>query len=55
MTGPMMGADGAEMQPTGKSFAVDFFTVARWNDAGEIVEENLSYDVVGMMRQLGLG
>jgi hypothetical protein len=32
---------------------VDFCTVARWDD-GEIVEENLFYGRVGMMRQLGL-
>ena len=43
-----------EQPPTGKSFEVDVCTVARWEN-GEIVEENLFYDVVGMMRQLGLG
>jgi hypothetical protein len=32
---------------------VDFCTVARWDD-GQIVEENLFYDLVGMMRQIGL-
>jgi len=55
MNGPMVGPDGAEIPPTGKSFEVDFCTVASWNEHGEIVEENLFYDVVGMMRQLGLG
>jgi hypothetical protein len=34
--------------------AVDFCTVARWNN-GEIVEENLFYDVVGLMSQIGVG
>jgi ketosteroid isomerase-like protein len=53
MTGPMVLADGTELSPTGKSFEVDFCTVARW-DNGQIVEENLFYDLVGMMRQLGL-
>ena len=53
MTGPMITANGVEIPPTGKSFEVDFCTVARW-DNGEIVEENLFYDLVGMMRQLGL-
>lgn len=53
MTGPMIGADGSEIPPTGKSFAVDFFTVARWDD-GQIVEENLMYDLVTFMRQIGL-
>ena len=55
MKGPMIGPKGVEIPPNGKSFEVDFCTVARWNDKGEIVEENLFYDVVGMMRQLGLG
>jgi hypothetical protein len=40
----MIGPDGKEIPPTGKSFEVDFCTVARW-DNGEIVEENLLYDV----------
>jgi ketosteroid isomerase-like protein len=53
MTGPMLLAEGTEIPPNGKSFEVDFCTVARW-DNGQIVEENLFYDLVGMMRQLGL-
>lgn len=53
MTGPMKGPDGTEIPPTGKSFEVDFCTVARWKD-GEIVEENLFYDLVGLMKQIGL-
>jgi predicted ester cyclase len=53
MTGPMATANGSEIPPTGKSFEVDFCTVARWDD-GQIVEENLFYDLVGMMSQLGL-
>ena len=40
--------------PTGKSFEVDFYTVALWDD-GQIVEENLMYDLVTFMQQLGLG
>ena len=55
MTGPMRGPDGKEIPPTGKSFEVDFCTVARWDENGQIVEENLFYDVVGMMKQIGLG
>jgi hypothetical protein len=54
MTGPMQGADGAEILPTGKSFDVDFYTIAKW-DEGQIVEENLLYDLVTFMQQLGLG
>ena len=53
MTGPMQGPDGKEIPPTGKSFEVDFCTVARW-DNGQIVEENLFYDLVTFMKQLGL-
>lgn len=53
MTGPMKGPDGNEIPPTGKSFDVDFCTVARW-DNDQIVEENLFYDLVSFMRQIGL-
>ena len=54
MTGPMHGPDGSEIPPTGKSFDVDFCTVARWSD-GQIVEENLMYDLVTFLRQIGVG
>ena len=54
MKGPMVGPEASTIPPTGKSFEVDFCTVARWHD-GQIVEENLFYDVVGMMKQLGSG
>ncbi len=53
MKGPMVGSKGQQIPPTGKTFEVDFCTVARWQD-GQIVEENLFYDLVGLMRQLGL-
>ena len=53
MTGPTQGPDGKELPPTGRSCEVDFCTVARW-DNGQIVEENLFYDLVTFMRQLGL-
>jgi hypothetical protein len=49
---PMKGADGKMVQP-GKVAKIEFCTVATWKD-GEIVEERLFYDVVGMMKQLGL-
>jgi hypothetical protein len=55
MKGPMAGPNGVEIPANGKSFEVDFCTVARWSDDGEIIEENLFYDVVGMMQQLGIG
>jgi predicted ester cyclase len=54
MTGQMVMADGKKIEPTGKRFEVDFCTVAKWHE-GQIVEENLFYDVVGMMKQLGIG
>lgn len=53
MKGPMKGPDGKEIPPTNKSFDVDFCTVARW-DNGQIVEENLFYDLVSFMKQIGL-
>lgn len=53
MTGPMNGPDGKEIPPTNKSFEVEFCTVAHWNNR-EIVEEKLFYDLVGLMRQIGL-
>jgi len=37
-------------QPFGSS--VEFCTVAHWKD-GEIVEERLFYELVGLMKQVG--
>ncbi len=54
MTGPMTTADATEIPPTGKSFEVDFYTVAKWHE-GQIVEENLMYDLVTFLKQIGLG
>lgn len=51
--GSMMGLDGKMIQPTNKKFRVDFCTVAHWEN-GKITEENLFYDLVGLMGQLGL-
>ena len=51
--GQTMGLDGKNIEPTNKKFKVDFCTVAHWKN-GQIVEENLFYDLVGMMRQLGV-
>ena len=47
------GPDGSEIPPTGKPFEVDFYTVANWDD-GQIVEENLVYDLVTFLKQIGL-
>jgi ketosteroid isomerase-like protein len=52
--GPMAMADGSSIPPTGKPFEVDFCTVALWDD-GQIVEENLMYDLVTFMKQIGIG
>jgi len=49
---PMKGADG-KMIPAGRTAKLEFCTVATWKDK-VIVEERLFYDVVGMMKQLGL-
>lgn len=53
MTGPMTLPDGTEIPATGKPFEVDFYTIAKWDD-GQIVEENLMYDLVGFLKQIGL-
>jgi ketosteroid isomerase-like protein len=54
MKGAMKGPDGKDIPATNKPFDVDFCTVARW-DNGQIVEENLFYDLVTFMKQIGLG
>lgn len=53
MKGPMKGSDGKIIPPTNKKFHIEFCTVAHWKN-GEIVEEKLFYDLVGMMKQIGL-
>jgi hypothetical protein len=45
---------GTVIQPTNKSFHIDFCTVARWNEQGQIVEENLFCDLTGMLKQIGV-
>jgi len=53
MKGPMKMGDKV-IPPTNKSFHVEFCTVATWNEKGEITEERLNYDLVGLMKQVGL-
>ena len=53
MTGTLKQWGGAEIPPTGESFEGDFYTVAHWDD-GQIVEENLMYDLVTFMKQIRL-
>ena len=54
MIGPLTASDGRTIPATNRSFELDFCTVARWQD-GKIVEENLFYDQMGLMRQIGVG
>lgn len=42
MTGPMQAPDGSEIPPTGKSFEIDFYTIAKW------------HDLVTFLKQIGL-
>jgi len=53
MIGPMKMPDSKVIQPTHKTAKLEFCTVATWKN-NEIQEERLFYDVVGMMKQLGL-
>lgn len=55
MKGSMKGPDGKAIPPTNKKFRIEFCTVAHWNEKGEILEERLFYDLVGMTKQIGLG
>ena len=54
MKGPMKTAQGKVIPPTNRSFHVEFCTIAAWNEAGQITEERLFYDLVGLMGQIGL-
>jgi len=53
MKGPMKGPDGETIPATNRRFEIEFCTVAHWKN-GEIVEEKLFYDLVGMLRQIGV-
>ena len=53
MKGPIKAPDGRIVPPTGRSFELEFCTVARWKD-GEIVEEKLFFDQIGLLRQIGV-
>jgi len=41
-----MKLDGTVIQPTNKRFHIVFSIAARWNEQGQIVEENLFYDLM---------
>ena len=51
--GPFTGPDGRTIPATNKKFELEFCTVAHWKN-GEIVEERLFYDLVDMLKQLGI-
>lgn len=53
MIGPMTLPGGRTAKPTGRTFDLQFCTVAHWVD-GKIAEENLFYDQVGLMAQVGI-
>ena len=53
MIGPFKMPDGKVIQPTHKTARLDFCTVATWKN-GEIIEEKLFYDALGMMKQIGI-
>ena len=48
-----MGPDGRMVPATNKKFELEFCTVAQWKN-NEIVEEKLFYDLVGLLKQLGV-
>lgn len=54
MKGPMKGLDGKTIPPTNKRFEVEFCTVAHWDENGEILEEKLFYDLIGLLQQIGV-
>lgn len=51
-TNSMIGENGKTIPPTNKKFQIELCTVAHWKK-GQIMEERLFYDLVGLMRQLG--
>jgi hypothetical protein len=53
-TGPLRTPGGQVIEPTGKSFAVNFATMCRWDDNGKIAEEYVMWDAPALMEQLGL-
>lgn len=53
MKGTMKSPDGKTIPPTNKKFGVELCTVAHWKN-GEILEERLFYDLMTVMKQIGL-
>jgi predicted ester cyclase len=48
----MISENGKTIPPTNKKFKIELCTVAHWKN-GQIMEERIFYDLVGLMRQLG--
>ena len=46
------GSGGRADHATNKKFHIEFCTVAHWKN-GEIVEEELFHDLVGLRKQIG--
>lgn len=53
MRGSMKGPDGKLIASTNKKFHIEFCPVAHWKN-GEIVEEKPFYDLVGLLKQIGV-
>jgi SnoaL-like polyketide cyclase len=51
--GPLKGMGYKIIEPTNKKFQIEFCTVAHWKN-NKIVEEKLFYDLVGLMKQIGV-
>lgn len=54
MKGPMTMPDLTVIRPTGKNFHIDFYTVARCNEHEQIAGGNLFYDLMGMLKEIGV-
>jgi len=46
--------DGKFIQPTGKKFSINMFSVEHWKDGG-MIEEWLFCDDATYMKQMGIG
>lgn len=49
----MKGRDGSITQPTNKTLEIEVCRVTRWKN-GEIIEQRVFYDLVGMQQQIGI-
>ena len=47
----MKGLDGNIIQPANKKFEIEVCTITHWKN-GEIVEQRVFYDLVGMQKQI---